>query len=78
MVDWVTLGALIAIIGTLATVQIALLRDVKGEIKDIKQSIVALDHKFDRKFDFLYEQILDINRRLPAAPELVVSSSKWR
>jgi len=78
MVDWVTLGAMVTILGTLAAVQIVLIRGVKDDLHKLSVRVDAMDHKFERKFDFLYEQILDINRRLPAAPELVVSSSKWR
>jgi predicted PurR-regulated permease PerM len=92
MADWVTLGAMVTILGTLAAVQIVLIRGVKDDLHKLSVRVDAMDHKFERKFEHVYQkfdqvnqrfdqvnlQILDINRRLPAAPELVVSSSKWR
>jgi len=96
MVDWVTLGALVAMVAAIAGIFVPIFLSLKKDIlnvkielekqiSSVKMDIKALnqeiDSKFgesDRRFDQVYMQLIEINRRLPVTPELLVASrERW-
>jgi len=79
MMDWVNLAGFVAVIGTLLGLIMPTLRSMQQQIGSMQNQITKLDKKVDDRFVFLTNQIIEINRRLPAAPELLVPShNSWR
>jgi len=75
MMDWVTLVGFVTIIGVLLGIVIPMIRSVETRLDN------KMDSKFeqiDRKLDFLISEVIDLNRRLPAPPEILVASRNYR